>query len=207
MKEREKTPLPLLLLPLMFEHFEGGGGDRCAPCLCAPAPTHASHPCSHPLQFCICPCPLLFLPTVVCAHSYLLPMRTLGHLIHGLHTFIQVCPCPLSFLPAVVCTRSLFVPVHSLYLFIIHTHSYLLAARTLGCPIHGPRAFIWVCFCTGPCPLSFLPTVICTRCCSCLFLPTSRVHSQSSMLMLSALVRVCTCPLLLAVILCITYHT
>src|ERR1700683_103135 len=117
MKEREKTPLPLLLLPLMFEHFEGGGGDRCAPCLCAPAPTHASHPCSHLLQFCIYPRPLLFLPAVVCAHSYLLPVHTLGHLIHGPRTFIWVCPCPLSFLPAIIHARSSFTPVRCLCLF------------------------------------------------------------------------------------------
>src|ERR1700683_1145737 len=160
MKEREKTPLPLLLLPLMFEHFEGGGGDRCAPCLCAPAPTCASRPCSHPLQFCICPCPLLFLPAVVHAHSYLLPMRTLGHLIHGLHMFIRVCPCPLSFLPAIVCAHLSFVPVCGLCPFVVCAHSYLLAARTLGRPIHGLHAFIQVCFCMGPCPLSFLPAVI-----------------------------------------------
>src|ERR1700677_2955229 len=77
-----------------------------------------------------------------------------------------------------------------------HVHSGVpLPAFILAC--HHSRLFVIHTH------LSFVPTVICTRCCSCLFLPTSRVHSQSSMLMLSALVRVCTCPLLLAVILCI----
>ena len=70
----------------------------------------------HPLQFCICLCPLSFLLAVVHASSYLLPTCTLGHLIHGPHTFIQVCPCLLSLLPAIVHTHSSFVPVHCLYL-------------------------------------------------------------------------------------------
>ena len=70
----------------------------------------------HPLQFCICLCPLSFLLAVVHASSYLLPACTLGHLIHGPHTFIQVCPCLLSLLPAIVHTHSSFVPVHCLYL-------------------------------------------------------------------------------------------
>ena len=106
------------------------------------------------------------------------------------------------------CFRScllLFAPVLTYCPFVIHVCSYLLPTCTLGCPICRLHAFIWVCFCMCPCPLSFVPAVVCA-CCLCLFLPTARVHSQSSMLMLNFLVRVCPRPLLLAVIICTTYR-
>ena len=170
-KKREKPPL--LVLPFMFKHFEGGGGDRCSLWLCAPAPTHASHPCSHPFRFCIRPIPAC-VPArgrsrpFLSARFYLLPGCTLGCSIHGPCTLIRVYPCSLFFLAAIVRARLSSAPIRRLSLSAVGVRLSFapiltywpctpLAVRSIGC-VHSFGS-VFVCARTRfhPHPLSFLP--------------------------------------------------
>src|ERR1700683_442961 len=122
------------------------------------------------------------------------------------HSFGCALACFHSCLPS-------FMPVRHSHLFIVCACLQFVSVRCshpflpTGC-MHSWSSNPWaVCICLGVLLYGPMPTFVLAHCRSHPFLPTAHAHSQLSMLMLSALVCVCTHLLLLAVILCITYHT
>jgi hypothetical protein len=154
------------------------------------------------------PAPILYMPVHICpflptawVHSQSSnPWTVHTHLGVPLLAFLLGCHCSC---PSVIHTHSPFIPVRGWLFAPILTYwpCAPLVVQSISCVHLFRSAFVHAY------PLSFLPAIVLTHYHLHPYLPTADVHSRSSVLVLSVLVHVCLCPLLLAGIPWITYHT